>query len=254
MEENSARNQRKLANTLKKCVTLLKKGKVAEALNLAKKVVKKNPNLAIAHLIRGRAYLEGNRADDAIKSLQRAISLSETGEAYSTLARAHELKGRVRQTLECFSKALELDPNSLSIKNATATFMINNGMLQEAEELFMQTAEKGDPNGLNGILLILDKRGEYKEALRLIENNIDAVNSSIGLQLIHAKILLAQDFNDDSLEVLESINTRSLTPNFAVNYYHLIGDVYHSKKVFVYIEMFVAKGPIETSKTMTCSS
>ena len=232
MEENSARNQRKLANTLKKCVTLLKKGKVAEALNLAKKVVKKNPNLAIAHLIRGRAYLEGNRADDAIKSLQRAISLSETGEAYSTLARAHELKGRVRQTLECFSKALELDSNSLSIKNATATFMINNGMLQEAEELFMQTAEKGDPNGLNGILLILDKRGEYKEALRLIENNIDAVNSSIGLQLIHAKILLAQDFNDDSLEVLESINTRSLTPNFAVNYYHLIGDVYHSKKVF----------------------
>ena len=80
--------------------------------------------------------------------------------------------------------------------------------------------------------MILDKRGEYKEALRLIENNIDAVNSSIGLQLIHAKILLAQDFNDDSLEVLESINTRSLTPNFAVNYYHLIGDVYHSKKVF----------------------
>ena len=232
MQGNSARNQRKSANALKKCITLLEKGKVAEAVNLATKVVKKNPELAIAHLIKGRAYLEGNRADDAIKSLKRAISLSETGEAYSTLARAYELKGRVRKTLECFTRALELDSNSLSIKNVTATFMINNGMLQEAEELFMQTAEKGDLNGLNGILLILDKRGEYKEAKRLIENNIDAVNSSIGLQLIYAKILLAQEFNDDSLEVLQSINTQSLTPNFAVNYYHLVGDVYHAKQVF----------------------
>ena len=78
MQGNSARNQRKSANALKKCITLLEKGKVAEAVNLATKVVKKNPELAIAHLIRGRAYLEGNRADDAIKSLKRAISLSET--------------------------------------------------------------------------------------------------------------------------------------------------------------------------------
>ena len=232
MEGNSARNQRKSANILKKCITLLKKGRAVDAANLATKVVKKNPKLAIAHLVRGRAYLEANRTDDAIKSLKRAISLSETGEAYSTLARAHELKGRIRQTLECFTKALELDSNSPSIKNATATFMINNGMLEEAEVLFMQTAEMGDPNGLNGILLILDKRGEHKEAIRLIENNIDVVNGSIGLQLIHSKILLAQDFNDDSLKVLGSIDTQSLTPNFAVNYYHLIGDIYHSKKVF----------------------
>ena len=59
MEENSARNQRKLANTLKKCVTLLKKGKVAEALNLAKKVVKKTQTLPLLTLLEGEHIWKG---------------------------------------------------------------------------------------------------------------------------------------------------------------------------------------------------
>ena len=229
--DSSTRN-RKATNGLKRCIKLLEKGKALEASVIASKVVKLNPHLAIGHLVRGRAYLEGNRFDDAIKSTKRAIAISETGEAYATLARAYDCLGKVRDTFDCHTKAMELDPKSPSIKNAAANFMLNNGMLNDAERLFRHTASLGDSNGLNGILLLLDRRGEYEEAIDIIRENQQIIDGSDGLRKIHAKILLAMDKALESLAILNKLDSDNMTPNNAVDYFHLLGDVHHELESF----------------------
>ncbi len=223
---------RKATNGLKRCIKLLERGKALEAAVIASKVVKLNPHLAIGHLVRGRAYLEGNRFNDAVKSIKRAIAISETGEAYTTLARAFDCLGKVRDTFDCHTKAMELDPKSPSIKNAAANFMLNNGMLSDAERLFRHTASLGDLNGLNGILLLLDRRGEYAEAIDIIRENKQIIDGSDGLQQIHAKILLAMDKASESLAILDKLDSNNMTPNSAVNYFHLLGDVHHELQSF----------------------
>ena len=229
--DSSTRN-RKATNGLKRCIKLLERGKALEAAVIASKVVKLNPHLAVGHLVRGRAYLEGNRFNDAIKSIKRAIAISETGEAYTTLARAFDCLGKVRDTFDCHTKAMELDPKSPSIKNAAANFMLNNGMLSDAERLFRHTASLGDLNGLNGILLLLDRRGEYDEAIDIIRENQEIIDGSDGLQQIHAKILLSMDKASESLAILDKLDSNNMTPNSAVNYFHLLGDVHHELQCF----------------------
>ena len=215
-------------NALIKALELLSKGKPAEALQLAKKVLKQHPQLGVAHLVKGRCLLLANRLDEAVVALRQALDYQPNStEALVSLAMALQQQGKMEEPLTLFIRAMELDPNSSAIMSKAANFMLSRGLLDDAETLYRQAADKGDSSALNGLLMVLERRGDTEAALSLIEQNTHALSASSALTQTHAKLLYRQKKYAQALSVLNTIDESLLLPSDGVTYYQLLGDISH---------------------------
>ncbi|NQV66527.1 MAG: sulfotransferase [SAR86 cluster bacterium] len=213
---------------LLKSVELLSKGEAVEALQLTSEVLKKHPQLAVAHLVKGRCLLMVSRVDEAVAALRQALQNDPNStEALVSLAMALQQQGKMEEPLTLFIRAMELDPNSTTIMCKAANFMLNRGFLDDAEILYRQAANKGDSGALNGLLMILERRGDTEAALSLIEQNKHALSTSVALTQTYAKLLYREKNYTQALTALDAIDESQLPPSVGVTYYQLLGDINH---------------------------
>jgi lipoprotein NlpI len=97
---------------LKEAEAALNEGRAKEALDLAGKVVERQPKNARARLVRGRAEAALRKPEAAVADFDKAIELDgKLAEAYDQRGSEHFKLGKVKEAVADFDKYLEFRPD-----------------------------------------------------------------------------------------------------------------------------------------------
>jgi len=91
-----------------------------------------DPGLADAYLYLGFCHLAVDRVDDAIAALRQACSLDANGMTMGALGLAFHRASQIDEATTCYSKALELWPNSASSHVYMALGQMAQGQMERA--------------------------------------------------------------------------------------------------------------------------
>ena len=169
-------------------VIALDRGQPDRAIQLIKKAIAVQPNLAQAHSNLGNALLARGRTADAIASYRRAIELEPRfAAAHNNLGRALADQGDLAAGVESCRRAVELDPSVADAHNNFGNALRGVGRLEQAEAALGRAVELA-PNradlhaNLGNVLLDLKR---FREAAvchrRAIELEPKLVRAHFGL-------------------------------------------------------------------------
>ncbi|MDC3128153.1 tetratricopeptide repeat protein [Paracoccaceae bacterium] len=109
-------------NWLRHLIDLYNSGKFREALQLTEKGIKKFPNSALLHNIRGSLFQQLDQHEVSIESYRQALKISpDYAEAYYNMANAFKLNNQLSEALETYDIVVKLEP-----ANAQAHYNIAN--------------------------------------------------------------------------------------------------------------------------------
>jgi tetratricopeptide (TPR) repeat protein len=164
---------------------------VEKAIEIERRALAIDPELADAHTWLGMALLGLGRTDDAIASIREAIRLEpDNGQAHQALARAFWVgKGDFAAALPEFERAIELNPEAGYSYLQLALLLAWEGRFARAEEVSRRAVELQDQyiSGNAGLQVVganarlgyvFYLQGRYDDALREYERGLSFVASS----------------------------------------------------------------------------
>ena len=164
---------------------------VRKAVEMERRAVAIDPELADAHMWLGTALLNLGQVDDAIVSIEAAIKLEpENGQAYQAMGRAYWAgKGNFAAAIPAFRKAIELNPEAGYSYLQLGLLLAWEGKYEEAEAICRRAVELQDQyiSGNAGLQVVganarlgyvFYLQGRYDEAIREYERGLAFVASS----------------------------------------------------------------------------
>jgi eukaryotic-like serine/threonine-protein kinase len=164
---------------------------IEDAIEIERRALSIDPDLADAHSWLGAALLSLGRTDDAIAAIREAIRLEpDNGQAHQALARAYWVgRGDFAAAIPEFEKAIELNPDAGYSYLQLALLLAWEGQYARAEEVSRRAVELQDQYisgnaglqvvGANGRLgYVYYLQGRYDDALREYERGLSFVGSS----------------------------------------------------------------------------
>jgi tetratricopeptide (TPR) repeat protein len=158
---------------------------VNHAIELQRRALRIDPDLADAHMWLGSALLEVGQTAEAIAEIQEALRLEpENGQAYQTLARAYWVGvGDFKSAIPMFERAIELNPEAGYSYLQLSLLLAWDGQLDRAEEISRRAVELQEQyiSGNLGLQIVGAHarlgyvhylKGEYAEALREYEREM----------------------------------------------------------------------------------
>ena len=216
-----------LESICRRCVDLLANGETQEAIRIAHEIIGQFPESSLGYLINGKAYLANNQLDEAISFLSKAIEIDPSSAInHASLASAYRQAGRVKDTYQEYIKALEIEPSSTSIQISTADFMFEQGLMDEAENMY-SVAANHNILGRAGIVKILVYKGMHEEALELLEKHSPDEGRPVSMIHSHALLLNQKKRYEEALGMLQTVDRQTLIPSMASKHLQLIGDCHH---------------------------
>lgn len=153
-------------------------GEYKKALKDANKAVEQSPNFYLGYLVRGKAYEGLGRAREARKDFEKACELGnmeacrkfggESAEAWFRVGEQYRVNKDYKNALDCFTRAIELDPKHKHAYNRRAQIYVIMGKYNEAFDEYSKHLSV-DPNCYYSLYSrgeILLKLGRKKEALK----------------------------------------------------------------------------------------
>jgi serine/threonine protein kinase/tetratricopeptide (TPR) repeat protein len=164
---------------------------VRKAVEMERRAVAIDPELADAHMWLGTALLTLGQVDDAIVSIEQAIRLEpENGQAYQAIGRAYWAgKGNFAAAIPAFRKAIELNPEAGYSYLQLGLLLAWEGKYEEAEAICRRAVELQDQyiSGNAGLQVVganarlgyvFYLQGRHDEAIREYERGLAFVASS----------------------------------------------------------------------------
>jgi serine/threonine protein kinase/tetratricopeptide (TPR) repeat protein len=164
---------------------------VRKAVEMERRAVAIDPDLADAHAWLGAALLNLGQVDEAIASIDEAIRLEPgNGQAYQALGRAYWAgKGNFAAAIPAFRKAIELNPEAGYSYLQLGLLLAWEGQYEEAEAVCRRAVELQDQyiSGNAGLQVVganarlgyvFYLQGRYEEAIREYERGLAFVASS----------------------------------------------------------------------------
>jgi len=99
-------------------LSLLKAGRIDEAIGVLGKAVAADPSDAVAHMYMGIACHQAGDGPRAARHLEESIRLQESPRAYYNLGQVYESLSRLEDALAHYRRALVLDPNYAKAQEA----------------------------------------------------------------------------------------------------------------------------------------
>lgn len=216
------------AKKLRHALEVLKKGRSGEAIRIAKEVIQANPESGSGYLVLGHALFLQNRIDESITFLRLAVAKApDSAEAHAALAGSLRVAGRVGETYGEYVKALELAPESPDIQIKTANFLLEQGMLADAESLFRMAAARKDSRGISGQAAVLERRGDFAAALALLEQDSGGAAGDFPTVSNRARLLWRLGRGQEAVRLLEDFDISRMSALGTVGYFHLLADIRH---------------------------
>jgi tetratricopeptide (TPR) repeat protein/predicted Ser/Thr protein kinase len=164
---------------------------IEDAIEIERRALSIDPDLADAHSWLGTALLSLGRTDEAIVAIREAIRLEpDNGQAHQALARAYWVGlGDFAAAIPEFEKAIELNPEAGYSYLQLALLLAWEGQYARAEDVSKRAVELQDQYisgnaglqvvGANGRLgYVYYLQGRYDDALREYERGLAFVGSS----------------------------------------------------------------------------
>ena len=164
---------------------------IEQAIEIERRALSIDPDLADAHTWLGAALLNLGRNDEAIGAMREAIRLEpDNGQAHQALARAYWVgKGDFASAIPEFERAIELNPDAGYSYLQLGLLLAWQGHFDRAEDVCKRAVELQDQYisgnaglqvvGANGRLgYVYYLQGRYDDALREYERGLQFVASS----------------------------------------------------------------------------
>ena len=164
---------------------------IEDAIEIERRALSIDPDLADAHSWLGAALLSLGRTDDAIAAIREAIRLEpDNGQAHPALARGYWVgRGAFAAAMPEFEKAIELNPDAGYSYLQLALLLAWEGQYARAEDVSRRAVELQDQYisgnaglqvvGANGRLgYVYYLQGRYEDAIREYERGLSFVGSS----------------------------------------------------------------------------
>jgi tetratricopeptide (TPR) repeat protein len=164
---------------------------IEDAIEIERRALSIDPDLADAHSWLGAALLSLGRTDEAIAAIREAVRLEpDNGQAHQALARAYWVgRGDFAAAIPEFEKAIELNPDAGYSYLQLALLLAWEGQYARAEEVSRRAVELQDQYisgnaglqvvGANGRLgYVYYLQGRYEDAIREYDRGLAFVGSS----------------------------------------------------------------------------
>jgi tetratricopeptide (TPR) repeat protein len=186
--EGTAGGKRMLvADAIAAAGKLCNAGKLDQAENVARQVLKARPNMPDAHNVLGVVLHRKGQTDEAIASVRRAIKLNNTAPNYfANLGEMERVKGHLDVAVAALTRAVRLNPQSAQALNNLGIVCYDRKEFAKAEQQYRRAIALDDDyaeahNNLGNTLRALAKPEEavreYERAIEIRENYPEAYNN-----------------------------------------------------------------------------
>jgi tetratricopeptide (TPR) repeat protein len=221
------------------------KAQVQQIIDELQKVVSKAPNNAILHFNLGRAYMakgDNPSLEQARLQFQQTVKINPNYVPAKVALTQLELnKGENAKAVQTSDEILSIDPKNLSAKLMRSMGMAGMGEFDkarqelhaaiteyprsndaryqlamvdfmqkkysEAEQGFEELRKANDPRGLIGVLEVKSRRGEFKEVIQAIEDQLRRTPDRADLRVALANTYYsAKQFNEAAAEYQKLID------------------------------------------------
>ncbi|MFQ5614803.1 MAG: tetratricopeptide repeat protein, partial [Anaerolineae bacterium] len=123
-------------------LALRRAGDSAEAIEILRRAIAREPDSAAAHLALGLALLDHEQYDEAVEALQKALELAPPDDratraaACFNLGVAQRKLGHYRQAVEAFERALEFGHETADLWHLLGDSLARDKRLDEALQAF----------------------------------------------------------------------------------------------------------------------
>lgn len=158
------RNQ---ASKLEKAAALHQSGKLKEAIELYKKILRTEKGNAYLLFLLGTAECQAGNDKDGIELLRKSLALYPNPVTYNNLGTIYTLRMRYKEAIDCFDKAIEIDPRYAEAYCNRGEALNGSGSLEDALESLNQALhlEPKYPLALYNKGNLLKSLARYEEAL-----------------------------------------------------------------------------------------
>ncbi len=135
-------------------------------------------------------------------------------------------RGLVSEAYASYIAALEQAPADARVQTRVGDFLLARGELDEANSLYSMAASQGDVGGLCGLVEVCERRGKLDRAWAMIERVPAALDHSLALRVVAARVLARRGQVRDAAGLLQSVDTRPLSDNDAAGVGFALGDLH----------------------------
>jgi eukaryotic-like serine/threonine-protein kinase len=121
----------------------LRRSRCSEAEDLWTQALRRSPENPRAMFSLGAIYLTCGKPEDAVKVLERSITLRETLAAYSNLGMAYLRMGQIEKALSKFQHAVEMGQDYRAIGNLARAYYFSPGRKAEAIDAYNRAIRLG---------------------------------------------------------------------------------------------------------------
>ncbi len=174
-------------DALANAARLINAGRMEQAENICRQVLKARPNMAEAHNVMAVVLHRKGNLDDAIAALKKAVQLNgKVPNFYSNLGEMERQKGNLDAAETALRKAISLDPNSAQAHNNLGIVYYDKTEFNKAAENYRKAIELEGKyaeahNNLGNAMRALGKMqealNEYEFAIEVRENYPEAYNN-----------------------------------------------------------------------------
>lgn len=211
------------------------------ALQIAEKIISKDPSNASAYRIKGYAFEITEKYDEAIISYNKALELAPfSSKIYNSRGHAYDLMGQYDSAKADYLKAYEINPNDINVMMNLARMYQYTGDDTKAGDFAKKIIDQGEnspayikANAYHILGQIYLSEEKYNEAIDNFSNSVNVLPSFVLGYVGRAQTLILKyatlDDNEKDQIVKDLSKATELDPSFTWSYF-FFGEFYLLEK------------------------
>ena len=220
-------------NTLVEANNALGQGDVERALKLAKKVLRAEPRNIDGLGILGNALADGGHYEDAIRYLEKAISIQPSSGRYNDLGIALAGLGQHQNAVDVYRQILAIKPGVSVVLNNLGLAQFELGRTEDAIESYTQAivAEPTNPFIRYNLFEALERRNRMEDLQKALDDAISVIGLHPQFTLAKASLLKKHKDYEEAASTLTSVRPDQhanmiLDQKFWRKRAHMLGDLF----------------------------
>ena len=177
------------AQTLQRAIELHRGNDLAQAEQLYRRVLEREPNHSDALHNLGLIALQTGHAADAVNLLRKAVTLAPSAGALSNLGMALHHSGQTAAAIDAFRAAIRVDPNFAIAHLNLGLRLADTNRLEEATEALLRAANLGNADAHVELATVLWRRNWISDSINVARRAVAlkprdaAAHNALGLAL-----------------------------------------------------------------------